>query len=68
MAEETFVDMCSDTAPLSFLGWHCVICGTIVDPLIVQHHADRPKPAFAHARKRKNGVSLGPARSKGGER
>lgn len=27
-----------------FWGWHCVFCGTIIDPLITQNKEVRPAP------------------------
>jgi hypothetical protein len=53
MVEETFVDIDADTHPPSFRGWRCVLCGAIVDPLILQHQADRPEPLLHQARTKK---------------
>jgi hypothetical protein len=53
MVEETFVDLESDVHPLSFRGWRCVICGAIVDSLIVLHQTNRPEPLLHQPRTRK---------------
>lgn len=52
MVEETFVDMQSDTTPASFPGWRCMICGFILDPLIMRHQEVRPSPVFRRARRK----------------
>lgn len=41
MVLETFVDLGSGGNPGAFLGWRCVTCGAIVDPVIVQHQPRR---------------------------
>jgi hypothetical protein len=51
MVEETFVDLSSDTSAASFPGWRCMICGAILDPVIVQHQAARPAPVFRRSRR-----------------
>lgn len=56
MVLETFVDFESDSHPGSFLGWRCVGCGAILDPLILLHQADRPEPGECRARHRKRGM------------
>jgi hypothetical protein len=53
MVEEVFVDMQADTSPSSFTGWRCVMCGAIVDSLILRHQSDRPQPMFHQTRARK---------------
>lgn len=45
MVLETFVDLGSGGNPGAFLGWHCVACGSILDPLIAQHQHLRPAPS-----------------------
>lgn len=59
MVEETFVDLQADTSPVSFTGWRCVVCGAIVDRLIVQHQAVRPEPHVHQTRARKPLMRLG---------
>lgn len=44
MVLETFVDLGSGGNPGAFLGWRCVTCGAIVDPVIAQHQRVMPAP------------------------
>jgi hypothetical protein len=37
MVEERFEDLRGDPHHISFLGWRCVCCGDVVDPVIVRH-------------------------------
>ena len=41
MVIDTFVDYQSDAGPPCFLGWRCLICGAICDPLILSHQSRR---------------------------
>ncbi len=58
MVREVFVDFESDCSPASFSGWRCVICGAILDPLILRHQAERPMPTYRRARVRKGGLFI----------
>jgi uncharacterized Zn finger protein len=44
MAYEVFQDMQDDTGNLCFYGWRCIICGEILDPVIVSNRKSRPAP------------------------
>lgn len=44
MIAELFEDRARDSGPGTFLGWHCIACGAIVDPLILAHQRRRPEP------------------------
>ena len=46
MVLETFVDLASGGNPGAFLGWRCVTCGSIVDPVIAEHRHFRPPPSL----------------------
>ncbi len=37
MVEERFEDLRGDPHHVSFLGWRCVCCGDVVDPVILRH-------------------------------
>lgn len=50
MVLETFVDLGSGGNPGAFLGWRCVTCGSIVDPLIAQHQHLRPVTPHGRSR------------------
>lgn len=62
MVIETFVDHESASYPACFSGWRCLICGGIIDPLILVHQAVQPEPMSRHARPRKRGHPLRPHR------
>lgn len=53
MVEEVFVDLEADSGPTSFRGWRCIVCGDVLDSIILQHRTERPEPQFSHARARK---------------
>ncbi len=53
MVEEYFQDLRDDTGSLRFKGWRCIICGEILDPIILQNRATRPKPFGGRARPKK---------------
>ena len=42
MVPEIFQDMWDDTGRISFYGYRCVICGEILDPVIMQNRQTRP--------------------------
>jgi hypothetical protein len=42
MIEETFEDLRDDTGTLCFYGFRCVICGEILDPVIIANRERRP--------------------------
>jgi hypothetical protein len=44
MAYEFFQDMEDDTGNIMFYGWRCIICGEILDPVIVSNRKNRPPP------------------------
>ena len=50
MVEETFVDQETSPSVSSFTGWRCLICGEILDPIILQNRTLHPEPRYGHAR------------------
>ncbi len=36
---------------MEFVGWRCVQCGAIVDPVILGNRIDRPVPAVSRVRR-----------------
>jgi hypothetical protein len=50
MVEETFVDRETSPSVSSFTGWRCLICGEILDPIILQNRTLRPEPQYGRAR------------------
>jgi hypothetical protein len=60
MVEETFVDPQVSLSASSFTGWHCLICGEILDLIILKNRRLHPAPQYSRARRddglRLNGV------------
>lgn len=52
MVEDVFEDLRDDTGSLNFTGWRCIICGEILDPVIVTNRESRPSPLLGRARKK----------------
>ena len=50
MVEVTCVDLQVSPSVSSFTGWRCVICGEILDPIILQNRTLHPEPQYGHAR------------------
>jgi len=42
MVTEVFEDMKDDTGRICFHGYRCVICGEILDPVIMANRENRP--------------------------
>jgi len=50
MVEETFVDRETSPSVSSFTGWRCLICGEILDPIILEHRRAQREPMIGRAR------------------
>jgi len=50
MLKERFQDLLDDTGQIHFNGWRCLLCGEILDPLIVRN---RRQPVIRQGRRRK---------------
>jgi hypothetical protein len=50
MVEETFVDLQVSPSVSSFTGWRCVICGEILDSIILQNRTRHPEPQHRRGR------------------
>jgi hypothetical protein len=48
--EETFVDLQVSPSVSSFMAWRCLICGEILDPIILQNRTRHPEPQYGRAR------------------
>ncbi|MCI0527102.1 MAG: hypothetical protein L0Y56_06625 [Nitrospira sp.] len=35
MVKDHFIDLLDDTGKIQFLGWRCLVCGEVVDPVIL---------------------------------
>jgi hypothetical protein len=51
MVSERFLDHLDDTGKFAFYGWRCLICGEIMDPIILAHRKNKIRPI--HSRNRK---------------
>lgn len=51
MFEEEFNDLNDDTGYLGFRGWRCILCGEIVDSVILSNRKRRPAPITGRNRK-----------------
>lgn len=51
MAYECFQDMEDDTGNLFFYGWRCILCGEILDSVIMSNRKNRPEPLVSKNRK-----------------
>ena len=52
MVKDVFEDLGDDTGALCFNGWRCVICGEILDPVIVRNRETRPSPLVGRGRQK----------------
>ncbi len=41
MVQDHFYDMLDDSGHLSFVGWRCICCGNVLDPLILKNQRGR---------------------------
>lgn len=51
MIFETFRDMNDDTGRIAFTGFRCILCGEILDPVILSNRRQRPTPLLNRNRK-----------------
>ena len=58
MVEETFVDLQAESGGGSFMGWRCIICGEILDPLILQNRTLHPEPQYRRVRPNIGGIRV----------
>jgi hypothetical protein len=59
MIGDLFEDIKDDTGRNGFLGWRCVLCGEILDPVIVTNRTVRPTPMVSATRRRYTATHLG---------
>jgi hypothetical protein len=62
MVPDRFVDLRDDTGRLEFVGWHCINCGEVVDPVVLTHRINGPiEPYRSRTRSRRAwGERIGP--------
>jgi hypothetical protein len=44
MVMERFEDFQDDTGAMNFNAWHCLVCGEILDQVIITNRRNQPKP------------------------
>ena len=52
MVGEKYSDLQDDTGQNSFVAWRCLICGEVLDPVILKHRSAQPEPMIGRARLR----------------
>ena len=58
MVEETFVDLQAESGGGSFMGWRCIICGEILDPIILPNRTLHPEPPYRRVRSNTGGIRV----------
>ena len=58
MFQEVFGDYGNVAGPYVFTGWHCLICGTIIDELILAHQAKRHESRLRRTRLKTESMSV----------
>ena len=64
MIKEVFEDYGDVQGAYAFTGWHCMICGAIIDPVILSHQTVRPSPRARYARMQIGGTFISSSESK----
>jgi len=52
MVGDEYVDLQDDTGQNSFVAWRCLICGEVLDPVILKHRTAAPVLISSRARVR----------------
>lgn len=68
MVEETFVDRETSPSVSSFTGWRCLICGEILDSIILEHRRVQREPMTGRACVLLKARFMSAHKSKGSER
>lgn len=50
MMRDDFLDIEDETGQCRFVAWRCLICGEVLDPVILKHRSSPPKPMVDRAR------------------
>lgn len=58
MVAEVFEDYEGSSSPRTFPGYRCIVCGAIVDPVILANQARRPEPIYGRARASVGGIYI----------
>ena len=63
-SQDEYVDSQDDTGQNSFVAWRCLICGEVLDPVILKHRSVPPELIIGRARKRGKALVLTAPRRK----
>lgn len=58
MALERFCDLYDETGQLCFMGWRCLSCGEVIDPVIASNRRQRQRLAPLRSRARRRQKQL----------
>ena len=50
MVRDDFLDLQYEVGECGFVAWRCLICGEVLDPVILKHRSTRPVPMMSRAR------------------
>jgi len=50
MLRDEFLDLEDEAGQYRFVAWRCLLCGEVLDPLIVKHRRSPPEPMVDRAR------------------
>lgn len=50
MMQDDFLDIQDETGQCRFVAWRCLICGEVLDPVILKHRSSPPEPMVDRAR------------------
>jgi hypothetical protein len=50
MMQDDYLDIQDETGQCRFVAWRCLICGEVLDPVILKHRSSPPEPMVDRAR------------------
>ena len=51
MVQEDYADSGHEIGQFRLIAWRCLICGEVIDPVILKHRSSRPEPPIDRARR-----------------
>ena len=51
MMQDSFLDLQDEAGLCRFVAWRCMICGEVLDPVILKNRMTRPTPILDRARR-----------------
>ncbi len=58
MMQDDYLDLQDEAGQCWFSAWRCLICGEVLDPLILKHRNSPPAPMVDRARPQRGVVSI----------